>query len=56
MIVGVEPIAIIFYGHPDRGKRSVSLQMDPHLLGSTMANGIAYQFLGKTAQSEEHLG
>jgi len=56
MIVGVEPFAIIFYGHPDRGKRSVSLQMDPHRLGSTMANGIAYQFLGKTAHSEEHLG
>jgi hypothetical protein len=56
MVVGVEPQAIVFHGHPDRGKRSVSLKMDPHDLGSTMANGIAYQFLGKTAQSEEHLG
>jgi len=56
MIVGVKPQSIIFHGHPDRGKRGVSLQMDPHRLGSTMANGIAYQFFGKTAQSEEHLG
>ena len=56
MIVGVEPQAIIFHGHPNRGKRSVSLKVDPHLLGSTVANGVAYQFFGKTAQSEEHLG
>jgi hypothetical protein len=56
MIVGVEPHPIIFHGHPNRGKRGVSLQMDPHRLGCTMANGVAYQFFGKTAQSEEHLG
>jgi hypothetical protein len=30
--------------------------MDPHDLGATMTNGIAHQFLGETAQSEEHLG